>query len=91
MTYHPEYKRVREWMRHLDLSTMTVKTVAEMYNKSYPTWARTARAWDALIGTGGTYTMRAIMWYQHIYRPGSTDSRPAVIIKAILETMDKTP
>ena len=27
--------------------------------------------------------MRAIVWYQHVYNPGSTDSRYAIIKKAL--------
>ncbi len=78
---------VIEWLGRLDVYAITGKTHRELFDTSYPTWIRNATAWDRQLCTGGTYTLRAIMWYQHIYKPGSTDSRPGVILEAILKTI----
>lgn len=90
MAYHPRRQEIIEWLGRLrNLTELTGKTEAELRNHSYPTWGRVGRAWDHQLGTGGTYTMRAIVWYQHIHKPGSTDSRPAVVLKAIAEHLDR--
>ena len=84
---HPQRAEIIEWLRTLDVYALTGKTHRELFDTSYPTWSRNARAWDRRLATGGTYTLRAIMWYQHVWRTGSTDSRPGVILDAITEAM----
>ena len=87
MRLHPLREEIVEWLRRLDVVAASGKTWRELFDTSYSTWARNGRAWDRRLGTGGTYTLRAIIWYQHVYRPGSTDSRPGIILPAIVETM----
>jgi hypothetical protein len=61
------------------------KYSAEMYWASYCDWNRgdnlERNYWSTRSGFGGTYTMRAIMWFQHIHRPGSKVYRPSVIMR----------
>ena len=85
---HPRRADIVDWLRTLDVPALTGKTAQDVWEHSYPTWNRTATAWDMTLCTGGTYTLRAIAWYQHVRRPGSTDSRPAVILPAICEALD---
>lgn len=57
---------------------------SEQYWSSYEQWARGGRrAWNALR-QGGTGQMAALCWYQHIYRPGSREWRPSIIIRAFV-------
>lgn len=88
--YHPHRSTIIEWLGTVDVAALTGKTRRVLWEWSYPTWARNAAAWDRQLGTGGTYTMRAIMWYQHVYKPGSTDSRPGIILNAISKTLNLT-
>lgn len=54
--------------------------------RSYPSWKRGGNGWDAL-SSGGTHIHTALVWYQHLFRPGSKEWRPAVIIHALMETV----
>jgi len=87
----PDRQRIIAWLRTLDVYALTGKTHRELFDHSYPTWARNGRAWERrLPEAGGTHVLPAIMWYQHVRRPGSTDSRPGVICRAILAHLDAT-
>lgn len=88
MSYHPRRKEIIEWLRYLDVPALSGKTAQDMWEASYPTWGRLANAWMHRLGTGGTYTLRAIVWYQHVHKPGSTDSRPKIVLAAICEHLD---
>ena len=85
---HPRREEIIDWLRMADVPHLTGWAWQRLWEASYPTWNRSATAWDRQLATGGTYTLRAIMWYQHVHRPGSTDSRPGVILDAITATMD---
>lgn len=58
----------------------------EQYWESYQSWARGGHGWRALH-SGGTTTMGALCWYQHIHRPGSKEWRPSIIIRALLDAV----
>lgn len=75
-----------------------LKTIREAYGsdaykkaywESYPSWGNGAGAWDYLLGLGGTDTMTALIWYQHVHRPGSKEWRPSIIIRAMLQEVAK--
>ena len=85
---HPRRAEITEWLSALDIMGLTSKPWSELFEASYSTWSRNAWAWDRRLATGGTYTLRAIMWYQHVARPGSTDSRPGIILTAICAHLD---
>lgn len=80
---HPRREDIIAWLRTLDVEQLTGKPWRLLFDASYSTWSRNATAWKRRLGAGGTYTLRAIIWYQHVARPGSTDSRPGVILAAI--------
>lgn len=61
---------------------------AKQWSQSYPSWANGGRGWHRLE-QGGTGTMRAIMWYQHIHKAGSKEWRPSIIIRALLAACEK--
>lgn len=88
MYSHPRRQEIIAWLGRLDVYALTGKTHRELFDASYSTWARNGRAWERRLAAGGTYTLRAIMWYQHVYKPGSTDSRPGIILGAICKIMD---
>ena len=85
---HPRRAEIIEWLRTLDVPALSGRTSRELWEASYRTWDRNSVAWDRRLATGGTYTLRAIEWYQHVRRPGSTDSRPGVILSAICDHID---
>lgn len=60
----------------------------EMYESSYHCLAKYDGAWKRTFATGGTYTMRAIMWYQHIHKPNSKESRPRFIMSELCRLAD---
>lgn len=64
------------------LTAHTAGITREQWELSYPSWSHGGSGWNALQ-SGGTVIMQAIMWYQHIHRPGSHEWRPAVIIAAL--------
>lgn len=59
----------------------------EQYWAVYPDWSRGEALerdyWNRNSGLGGTYTMRAIMWYRFVYKPGGATYRPSVILDAL--------
>lgn len=56
----------------------------EQHSQSYQSWARGGRrAWGALH-QGGTGQLATLAWYQHVYRPGSREWRPAKIIPSLV-------
>jgi len=62
----------------------------EQYWESYQSWARGGRAWNRLE-QGGTHIMAALCWYQHIFKPGSHEWRPSIIIRALLAASRAVP
>jgi hypothetical protein len=56
---------------------------SEQYWESYPSWSHGGRGWYPMQ-QGGTGIMLALMWYQHVHKPGSKEWRPKVIFRAIL-------
>jgi hypothetical protein len=56
----------------------------KQWEQSYPSWTRGGRGWWPLQ-QGGTGIMRALMWYQHVHKPGSREWRPSIIIQALIE------
>lgn len=60
------------------------------YEISYHFWAKGGRGWNRTFATGGTYTMRALMWYHHHFKPGSEEWRPSVIMNALCEAAGLT-
>lgn len=56
----------------------------EKWYKCYHTRGIAGRAWYK-YQFGGTWTMACVYWYQHIYKPGSSEWRPAIIMAAVLE------
>jgi len=60
---------------------------AAMYWACYEWWSRGETLeggyWSRRSGLGGTYTMRALMWYRHHHRPGSPVYRPSTILAAL--------
>jgi len=53
------------------------------YDFSYSRWYMGGRGWDRTFCSGGTDTMNALMWYHHIYKPGSKEWRPKIIMNAL--------
>jgi len=57
----------------------------EWWEQSYPSWKNGShRAWN-YWGMGGTYTMAAIIWYQHIHKAGSKQYNVTIIMRAVVE------
>ena len=54
----------------------------EQWQKSYRSWAHGGDAWNQ-YGIGGTDITTALVWYQHHYKPGSREWRPAIIMRAV--------
>lgn len=48
---------------------------------SYQFWGKGQKAWNRTFATGGTYTMKALMWYHHIHKPKSKEYRARTIMK----------
>lgn len=65
------------------------KLTKEQWWKSYQYWARADSAWQRQFGRGGTDIQSALAWYQHIYKPGSKEWRPKIIIKALLDSIEE--
>lgn len=55
----------------------------EQYEHSYQSWAKGGKGWDRTFATGGTYTMKAIMWYHVFGGHGTKECRPRVIMNAL--------
>lgn len=60
------------------------------YESSYQFWVKGGRGWNRTFATGGTYTMKALMWYHHKYRPGSEEWRPTIIMSALCKAAGLT-
>jgi hypothetical protein len=56
----------------------------EKWQKSYHTRGINSRAWYK-YQFGGTWTQACVYWYQHIHKLGSSEWRPAIIMKAVLD------
>lgn len=73
--------------RRVDISAFLARQrklfTQKQWSESYQSWAKGGRAWDRLLGLGGTDTQSALTWYQHIHRPGSKEWRPSIIIRAL--------
>lgn len=56
----------------------------DQYWKSFSIWGKYShyRGWYQF--GGGTNQIRALSWYHWKYRPGSTEGRPLVILRALL-------
>ncbi len=76
-----ERDRIFAWLK-------TRRTTQAQWEHSYPTWGRVGNAWDRSLATGSTYTLRAIVWYQHEHKPGSRESRPSIVLPAIVAHLD---
>ncbi len=56
----------------------------EQYEHSYQSWAKGGKGWMRTFAAGGTYTMKAIMWYHlHGGHGTSKEWRPTVIMNAL--------
>lgn len=60
----------------------------EQWEESYQSWALGSRGWNE-HQLGGTYIQAALTWYQHIYRPGSKEWRPSIIMSALHAEAEK--
>lgn len=61
----------------------TFNFTKQHYEQGYRYWAKGGRGWDRTFATGGTYTMKALMWYQHIHKPKSKEYRARIIMNAL--------
>ena len=50
--------------------------------ESYQSWRHGGNAWNK-YEMGGTDIVTCLCWYQHHYKPGSHEWRPAIIMKAV--------
>ncbi|HMS85072.1 MAG TPA: hypothetical protein PKD12_15610 [Nitrospira sp.] len=60
------------------------------YEFSYQYWAKGGRGWGRTFATGGTYTMKALMWYHHHHQPESQEWRPPIIMNALCKAAGLT-
>jgi hypothetical protein len=81
--YEERYREGRGWSYHARHAV-----TRQQIDDSYQSWARGGRAWDALQ-SGGTGIIAALVWYQHVHRPGSREWRPSVIIRALVEAAER--
>jgi len=88
-------KRIHTFLKSLieqggaPLNAVGYKNISrDQYEMSYQSWARGGNGWNALQ-SGGTYQMAALTWYQHIYRPKSSEWRPAIILRGIINFLDQ--
>lgn len=68
-------------MRFLD--SQFPNLTKEQWWQSYQSWARGGNGWNR-YSLGGTYINGALAWYQHIYKPGSKEWRPTIIMQAVI-------
>lgn len=59
----------------------------EQYWESYRSWPKGGSGWNKMH-QGGTGIMNALMWYQHVHKPGSKEWRPSIIIAAVVEAAE---
>ncbi|MHA1285840.1 MAG: hypothetical protein ACTSPB_00425 [Candidatus Thorarchaeota archaeon] len=78
--YLTKNDEVQKLDRFLSKFTFTKK----QYWYSYPQWGKGGKGWIGL-GQGGTGIMKILCWYHHIYKIGSKEWRPKIIIKAVVE------
>lgn len=60
------------------------------YEYSYQFWAKGGRGWNRTFATGGTYIMKALMWYHHKHKSGSEEWRPTVIMTELCQAAGLT-
>lgn len=65
--------------RYLDQFEFTRKEC----DLSYASWAHGGSGWDKTFNSGGSDTVRAIMWYQHRWKAPSREWRPSIIMNAL--------
>lgn len=75
--------------RRIVAAAKTGGTWKQKYWKTYFSRSQCAAAWHRLLGAGDAYAMRALVWYQHVYAPGSTDSRPRIVLGAIVREIER--
>lgn len=74
---------------YLDAWIVPIEEQRAQFDHSYPTWGKHATLWDTLpLRLGGSYQLKAIRWFQHVKRPGSTVSRPDIVLNAIYEAIN---
>ena len=61
----------------------TFSFTQQHYEPSYRYWAKGGHQWNRTFATGGTYTMKALMWYHHQHKPNSKEWRPSIIMSAL--------
>lgn len=69
-------------MHFLDGFTFTQK----QWERSYPQWSKGGKGWDN-CRMGGTYQMKAIMWYHYCRHKPNYEWRPSLILKALKEAV----
>ena len=55
---------------------------------SYQSWRHGGKAWNK-YQMGGTDIVTCLCWYQHCYKPGSHEWRPAIIMEAVHKAVDR--
>jgi hypothetical protein len=81
--YEERYQEGRGWSYHARHDV-----TQEQIEASYQSWARGGNGW-AVLHEGGTGIMAALVWYQHVHRPGSREWRPSIIIAALVDAAEK--
>lgn len=74
-----EAKRIMDF---LDSFTFTQK----QWERSYPQWSKAPHGWNG-CRMGGTYQMKAIMWFHYCRHKPNYEWRPSLILKALKEVV----
>ena len=80
-----------EQVRKIDLWVeVTAKRdfTKEQRDFSYQKWAKGGKGWF-LARQGGVGVMLMLCWYHHIYKLGSAEWRPKIIINALITELEK--
>lgn len=72
-----ESEQVSAW-----LAKQRPRLTREQWMESYQSWVHGGHGWNRLR-SGGTDINTAIAWYQWVYKPGSKEWRPSIIIDAV--------
>lgn len=55
----------------------------DQWASSFPSWDHGEVSWRTRSDIGMEDSQLALMWYQHVHKPGSKEWRPSVIVAAL--------
>ena len=64
------------------------KNHKERYEHSYQQWRKGSERQYMKAHLGCTYIMKLLMWYHHIYKPGSKEHRAKILIEGAIKAAE---